>query len=117
MIVGYHIELGAGHDPSLYDGSTVSLQEGWVQILAPVGSGLDIRVGKMATLIGYEVLENINNMNYSRGMLFGLIQPFTHTGVRVAYGMGGANNDMVTFTAGFNNGLNAIAAAPATISN
>jgi hypothetical protein len=107
MIVGYHIELGAGHDPQIYDGSTVSLQEGWVQILAPVGSGLDIRAGKLATLVGYEVLENVNNMNYSRGMLFGIIQPFTHTGVRMAYGMGGSNNDMVTFTLGFNNGLNA----------
>ena len=106
MIVGYHIELGAGHDPSIYDNATVTAQEAWVQILAPVGSGLDIRAGKMATLAGYEVLENVNNMNYSRGMLFGLIQPFTNTGVRVAYGMGGSNNDMLTFTLGFNNGLN-----------
>jgi len=107
MIVGYHIELAAGHDPGLYDNAQFDLQEGWIQIIAPVGSGLDIRAGKMATLAGYEVLENVNNMNYSRGMLFGLIQPFTHTGVRVAYGMGGSNNDMVTFTLGFNNGLNA----------
>jgi hypothetical protein len=110
MIVGYHIELGAGHDPSIYDGQNVTLQEGWVQILAPLGAGLDIRAGKMATLAGYEVLENVNNMNYSRGMLFGLIQPFTNTGVRVAYGMGGSNNDMATFTLGFNNGLNSTAA-------
>ncbi len=108
MIVGYHIELGVGHDPALYDGQNVSAQEAWVQILAPVGSGLDIRAGKLATLCGYEVLENVNNMNYSRGMLFGLIQPFTHTGVRLSYGMGGNNNDMVTFVVGFNNGLNSL---------
>jgi hypothetical protein len=107
MIVGYHIELAVGHDPSIYDNAQVSAQEAWVQILAPVGSGLDIRAGKLATLCGYEVLENVNNMNYSRGMLFGLIQPFTHTGVRASYGMGGSNNDMVTFVLGFNNGLNA----------
>jgi hypothetical protein len=112
MIVGYHIELAVGHDPSIYDGSTFTAQEAWVQILAPVGAGLDIRAGKMATLVGFEVLENVNNMNYSRGMLFGIIQPFTHTGVRVAYGMGGANNDMVTFTLGFNNGLNSTAGGP-----
>ena len=107
MIVGYHIELAAGHDPSVYDGAAFDLQEGWLQIMAPLGDGLDIRVGKMATLCGYEVLENMNNMNYSRGMLFGLLQPFTHTGIRASYGMGGANHDMVSFTLGFNNGLNA----------
>jgi hypothetical protein len=107
MIVGYHIELGFGHDPSVYDGNSVTAQEAWVQILAPIGSGLDIRAGKLATLCGYEVLENINNMNYSRGMLFGLVQPFTHTGVRASMGFGGNDNNMITFTLGFNNGLNA----------
>jgi len=108
MIVGYHLELAAGHDPSIYDSGVVALQEGWVQIMAPLGSGLDIRVGKMATLVGYEVLESMNDMNYSRGLLFSRIQNFTNTGVRMAYGMGGSNNDMVTFTLGFNNGLNAV---------
>jgi len=109
MIVGYHIELVGGHDPSVYDGSGVigvSVQEAWVQILAPLGDGLDIRAGRMATLVGYEVLENISNMNYSRGMIFGIVQPFTHTGVRLSYGMGGANHDMFVMTMGFNNGFN-----------
>jgi uncharacterized membrane protein len=102
MIVGYHIELDAGHNPGIYDGSTVTLQEGWVQILAPLGSGLDIRVGRMATLAGYEVLESVNNMNYSRGMLFNEIQPFTHTGLRMSYWFG----EQFGATLGFNNGLN-----------
>ena len=102
MIVGYHIELAAGHDPSIYDGQNVTLQEGWAQIVAPLGSGLDIRVGKMATLAGFEVLESMNNFNYSRGMLFGLIQPFTNTGVRASYWFG----EQAGLTIGFNNGLN-----------
>jgi hypothetical protein len=105
MIVGYHIEIAAGHDPSIYDGAGVlgtTLQEGWVQIMAPLGSGLDVRVGRMATLAGYEVLESVNNMNYSRGMLFGLIQPFTHTGLRMSYQLG----EMVGATIGVNNGPN-----------
>jgi hypothetical protein len=103
MIVGYHIELDAGHNPGIYDnGRLVSLQEGWVQILAPLGSGLDIRVGRMATLAGYEVLESVNNMNYSRGMLFGIVQPFTHTGVRLSYWI----TEQIGATLGFSNGLN-----------
>jgi hypothetical protein len=102
MIVGYHIELDAGHDSERYDGRSVTVQEGWVQILAPLGDGLDIRAGRMATLAGYEVLESPNNMNTSRGMLFGFVQPFTHTGVRAAYSFG----DKISATIGLNNGLN-----------
>jgi hypothetical protein len=102
MIVGYHLELDAGHNPGIYDGQTVALQEGWLQILAPVGSGLDIRVGRMAALHGYEVLESVNNMNYSRGMLFAQLQAFTHTGVRASYWF----NEMFGTTLGFNNGTN-----------
>jgi len=106
MIVGYHIEMAFGHDPSVYDTGGVALQEGWLQILAPLGSGLDIRAGKMATLAGAEVIESMNDLNFSRGLLFGFAIPRTATGVRMAYGMGGANNDMVKFTLGFNNGWN-----------
>lgn len=102
MIVGYHLELAAGHDPAIYDAGNVALQEGWVQIMAPLGSGLDIRVGKMAKLAGYEVIESVNDLNYSRGMLFSFLQPFTTTGVRASYNM----NEMFSATIGFNNGFN-----------
>ncbi|MBV8879341.1 MAG: porin, partial [Planctomycetaceae bacterium] len=115
MIIGYHLELAAGHDVGIYNGGLfpatggvlgdqVGLQEGWVQILAPVGSGLDIRIGKMATLVGYEVLESKDDFNYSRGLLFSFIQPFTHTGIRASYNV----NEMISGTIGFSNGLNAL---------
>jgi hypothetical protein len=110
MIVGYRIDLAAGHDPSIYDGSTVSLQQAWVQILAPLGDGLDIRAGKMEKLAGYEVLANMNNMNYTRGLLWFFAEPKTSTGVRASYGMGGADNDMFTATLGFSNGFNFVPA-------
>jgi hypothetical protein len=106
MIVGYHFEIAAGHDPAIYDGGAFGIQEGWVQILAPVGDGIDIRIGKMAMMCGYEVLENTGNMNYSRGMVFGIAQPFTSTGIRASYGMGGKDHDMFTMTLGFSNGFN-----------
>jgi len=38
-------------------------------------------VGKFATLIGAEVIESPDDMNYSRSFLFGMAIPFTHTGV------------------------------------
>jgi len=102
MIVGYHVELQAGHDTTILSGSNVDLQEGWIQILAPIGTGLDVRVGKMATLIGYEVVENTNNLNYSRGALYTVIEPITATGVRASYSF----VEQFSATIGFNNGLN-----------
>lgn len=103
MIVGYHIELHAGHDPQVLEGSALALQEGWIQILIPAGpNGLDIRVGKMATIVGYEVVENTNNLNYSRGALFNLVEPITSTGVRAMM----AFVEQFSVTVGFSNGMN-----------
>lgn len=111
MIVGYHLELQAGHDIGVMEGTidsngdasaaAVGLQEAWIQILAPLGNGLDIRVGKMASLIGYEVPENTNNLNYSRGALWSLIEPVTATGIRLSYSF----VEQFSATIGINNGL------------
>ncbi|RMF88290.1 MAG: porin [Nitrospirae bacterium] len=38
-------------------------------------------VGKFATLIGAEVIESPDDLNYSRSFLFGMAIPFTHTGI------------------------------------
>ena len=60
-------------------------------------TGLDIRVGKMATLVGYEVIESQLDNQYSRSILFTKLQNFTQTGVRAALSIG----DKLTATAGF----------------
>ena len=102
MIVGYHLELQYGSDIKWFDATSLGVQEGWIQILAPVGNGLDIRVGKMASLIGYEVVENTNNLNYSRGVVWQQIEPITATGVRATYSF----VEQMSATIGFNNGRN-----------
>jgi hypothetical protein len=60
-------------------------QEFYVQYLAPAGRGLNIQVGQINSLVGYEVVESPYNANYSRSWLFGLGQPFTTRGVRTSY--------------------------------
>lgn len=103
MIVGYHIELQAGQHMQIVEGSVVGLQEAWIQIMAPVGpNGLDIRVGKLATLIGYEVHEPTNNLNYSRGVVWAQMQPISTTGVRGTMSF----VEQFAVTIGFSNGLN-----------
>ena len=53
--------------------------------LVPLGSGLTLKAGKFVTLLGYEVIESPNNLNFSRGYLFGLAVPLTHTGGLASY--------------------------------
>ncbi len=42
--------------------------------------GLTLKGGKFVTLLGQKVIESPNNLNFSRGYLFGLAIPLTHTG-------------------------------------
>lgn len=68
----------------------------------PVGSGIALQAGRFVTLIGAEVIPTYNNINYneSRGLVYNLGEPLTHTGVRGTYTI----NDYLSVTAGLNNG-------------
>ena len=64
----------------------------------------NVMMGKFVTLAGAEVIKSPDNMNFSRGILFGYAIPFTHTGVRASYTIG----DTLKFTAGLNNGWDVV---------
>src|SRR5262245_31788136 len=72
------------------------LQEAYGAYKIPVGSGLTLKAGKFVTLLGYEVIESPNNLNFSRGYLFAFSTPFTHVGALAAY----APVDWLSVTAG-----------------
>ena len=105
---GFRIKLNYGEDAQLTSGSIVGnvpggstaddfdFQEAYAQYIAPIGNGLDLRIGKMNTLIGYEVIESPLNPNFSRSWLFGFGEPFTTTGIRASYEF----NDVVNFSIG-----------------
>jgi hypothetical protein len=44
-----------------------------------------VKGGKFVTLLGYEVIEAPNNLNFSRSFLFSLAIPLTHVGALVTY--------------------------------
>ncbi len=73
----------AGDNPTAFD-----LQQAYVAVRAPVGNGLDIKLGKFITLLGAEVINSPENWNYSRSYLFGFAIPFTHTGALATYSLG-----------------------------
>ncbi|MCB1142950.1 MAG: porin [Leptospiraceae bacterium] len=58
------------------------LQQGYVSMYFNVGNGLIVDVGKMATHIGNELLDSMDNMNYTIGYIFFNTIPFIQTGAR-----------------------------------
>jgi hypothetical protein len=76
--------------------SHFDLQEAYLSVRIPLGTGLVIKAGKWVSLLGYEVIESPNNLNFSRGYLFNLAGPFTQTGVSATY----AITDWISVAAG-----------------
>lgn len=65
---------------------------------------LSIDFGQFSTIFGAEVAESWKNLNYTRGGLYYAMQPFWHTGLRVAV----SPNDKLTVTGMVVNGVNSI---------
>ena len=103
---GYKVELLVGDDAVGYattldsdgDFSSTAIKQAYVSLRAPIGNGLDFKVGVWDTVIGYEVFDAGSNPNYTRSYGFG-IEPTTHTGVLASYQVSKA----VTFSAGIAN--------------
>lgn len=102
--IGFRIWLLVGENAPRVAASglsddTIDLTEAYLSVLAPVGNGLNIIAGKFTTLAGFELIQAKDNPNITRGFMFGLSEPFTHTGVRASYPVGPIN-----LTFGINNG-------------
>jgi len=80
---GFHADYIWGETAETQGGSRDSglLFTGYVSYLAPIGNGVQIDAGKLATTLGAEVLQANQNFNISNGVVFQQLQPFTHTGV------------------------------------
>lgn len=94
-VIGYKVKISAGetakfiHSAGLVSSAAddpFDITEGYVSYLAPLGKGLRFDFGKMVTYFGAEVIEAIDNPNYSRSFLFNYAIPFTHTGLKMSYG-------------------------------
>jgi putative OmpL-like beta-barrel porin-2 len=78
----------------------IDFQEVYAEYILPVGNGLKVQFGKINTLIGYEVINSFENVNFSRSFMFGTGQAFTTTGLRFTYTF----NPLVTASFGVVNG-------------
>jgi hypothetical protein len=80
---GFHVEFVTGQTGLSQGGESQNepyLYSGYVSYLAPIGDGVQIDAGRLATPLGAEVLQTNGNFNITQGNVFGL-QPVTHTGV------------------------------------
>ena len=111
---GYVAQLWFGPDANAFNTSSPTLAGGsadfavkqaYVDLHAPIGNGLDIKLGHFNYIGGYEVPDAGDNPNYSRSFAW-TMEPASHTGLLLTYKvfdsltlMGGVANT-------FNNGVN-----------
>jgi hypothetical protein len=80
---GFHAEYIAGTSAGAQGAATDDepfLYTAYVSYLAPIGSGIQVDMGKLATPLGAEVIQTNMNFFVTQGLVFGL-QPVTHTGI------------------------------------
>jgi hypothetical protein len=105
--VGFGVDMMYGSDGRIVHSNGLSgytrfsspinqfdLTQAYVDIVAPIGNGLDVRVGKFVTTMGYETIAPIatvtgssGNSLYSHSFQFGFGIPFTQTGVIANYAL------------------------------
>ena len=92
-VIGYKVKVSAGDTARIINAAgmgastpdSIDITEAYLSYTAPLGKGLRFDVGKMGTFVGAEVMEAIDNPNYSRSFLFTWAEPLTHTGVKGSY--------------------------------
>jgi predicted porin len=93
---GYHVELWMGPDAdslgtqSFFNNNVkasagdFAVRQAYIMLHAPIGNGLDFKVGVFDSIIGYEGFSSPSNPNYTRSYGF-TIEPSQHVGVLSTY--------------------------------
>jgi hypothetical protein len=111
-MIGYKVKISAGetakyiHSTGLVSSAAddpFDITEGYLSYVAPLGKGLRFDYGKMVTFHGAEVIEAIDNVNYSRSFLFNYAIPFTQTGLKMGYAFTDAVSASVHVVNGWDN--------------
>ena len=89
---GYKVDLFMGPDANAFGnqstgigtGADFAVRQAYVALHAPVGNGLDFKIGVWDPIIGYEVTDAPNDPNFTRSYGYTL-EPISHTGVQATY--------------------------------
>lgn len=115
---GFRADLMFGQDASYFNGTVANatsgattqanggnalfVEQAFAQFRAPVGNGIDFKVGRFVALAGYEVIERPANLNITYGNLFQNAIPLYHQGAEASYKF----NDTVNIAGAVVNGWN-----------
>jgi hypothetical protein len=103
--IGGFVDVIAGTDAQVLSGAeggsgdSVDFRQAYLQYAT---GPLTVIAGKFLTLAGAEVINPSQNTNFSRSLLFQVLEPLDHTGVRATY----AVTDTFSLIVGVNNGWN-----------
>jgi hypothetical protein len=100
---GYVVDLMFGPDTSLTTGEGFGVNSGvaehvrqaYLNLRMPVGNGLDWKIGRFDSIIGYESVDSYKDPNFTRSYGF-TFEPSEQTGVLADYKI----NDMIALSAG-----------------
>ena len=87
---GYKVDLLLGPDAVTYGDHNCRPRRGagakqaYVDLRAPLGNGVEFKVGVWDTILGYEVFETPLNPNFTKSYGY-TIEPATFTGVQGTY--------------------------------
>jgi hypothetical protein len=90
-LAGYSVALIFGQDAEFTQAAGLSLGdqgdlfEANLTVNIPVGNGLHVTFGKFGTTMGFESTFTEENFNWSAGNQWTFFEPFTHTGLMLAY--------------------------------
>ena len=100
---GYKFETMFGPDANVMPGaltSGVAIKQAYAALRAPIGNGIDFKIGQFDPIVGYEVTDSYANPNFSPSLGFNNLEPFGHTGILASYQV----NDIIGVTGGVANG-------------
>jgi len=65
----------------------IAFPQAYLDVVAPIGNGLHLKLGEFYTLAGYEAVMEQDNFFYSRSYMMQFGEPFSHTGVLASYSL------------------------------
>ena len=117
---GYRADFWFGPDANVLGttstgkASDFAIRQAYVALRAPVGSGLDFKIGVFDSIIGYESIEAGNNPNFTRSYGHS-IEPQTETGLLASYRFCSCLSASVGVADTFGPTINARAFAPVSL--
>jgi hypothetical protein len=74
----WDLDLLGGADNRFYD---LAMPQAYMELYAPIGNGLNLKIGHFYTPIGYETVPAPDNFFYTHAYTMQYGEPFTHTGI------------------------------------